>query len=151
MANLRYTRMTRSALLAATACSVLMCSCNFAPKYARPTVPTPPTYKGVPAESAGEAGVFQPAQPQDAATRGKWWEVFNDSQLNDLEEKVDVSNQNVAAAAAGFLAARALVIETRAQLYPTVGTDPSITNSRPSAAQFGGASFPISAFTSYSL
>ena len=43
------------------------------------------------------------AQPKDDALRGKWWEIFDDPQLNALEEKVNVSNQNIAAAAASFL------------------------------------------------
>ena len=64
------------------------------------------------------------AQPSDATLRGKWWEIFGDPQLNALEEQVNVSNQNVAAAAASFLAARALVKQARAQYYPTVGGEP---------------------------
>ena len=55
---------------------------------------------------------------------GKWWEIFGDPDLNTLEEKIDVSNQNVAAAAANFLAARALVKEARSQYYPTVSVGP---------------------------
>ena len=73
------------------------------------------------------------AQPKDDALRGKWWEIFNDPQLNALEEKVNVSNQNIAAAAASFFAARALVKEARSQLFPTVTTNPAITVQRPSA------------------
>ena len=73
------------------------------------------------------------AQPKDDALRGKWWEIFGDPQLNALEEKVNVSNQNIAAAAASFFAARALVKEARSQLFPTVTTNPAITVQRPSA------------------
>jgi NodT family efflux transporter outer membrane factor (OMF) lipoprotein len=70
------------------------------------------------------------AQPKDDALRGKWWEIFNDPQLNALEEKVNVSNQNIAAAEASFFAARALVKEARSQLFPTVTTNPAITVQR---------------------
>ncbi len=80
------------------------------------------------------------AQPKDDALRGKWWEVFNDSQLNALEEKVNVSNQNIAAAAASFLAARALVKEARSQLFPTVSANPAITVQRPSSNTKSGGS-----------
>ena len=73
------------------------------------------------------------AQPKDDALRGNWWEIFNNPELNALEEKVNVSNQNVAAAMASFYAARALVKEARAQLFPTVTADPSIVTSRSSA------------------
>ncbi len=94
-------------------------------RYQRPSVESPPAYK--------EAEGWKTAQPQDASLRGKWWEIFNDPQLNALEEKVNISNQNIAAAAASFLAARALVKEARSQLFPTVGTAPAITVQRQSA------------------
>ena len=29
------------------------------------------------------------AQPQDAMLRGKWWEIFNDPELNGLEEQAE--------------------------------------------------------------
>jgi len=77
-------------------------------RYERAQVPTPPAYK--------ELEGWKTAQPQDDALRGKWWEVFNEPELNALEEKVNVSNQNIASAAASFLAARALVKQARAQL-----------------------------------
>ena len=100
------------------------------------------------------------AQPSDAAIPGKWWESFGDPDLNALEEKVNVSNQTVAAAAANFLAARALVKQARSQYYPTVGASPAITDARPSPAQFGGikgtgssstSNFTVGSFASYSL
>ena len=73
-----------------------------------------------------------------AQTAGTWWKVFNDPQLNELEEKASSSSQEIAAAADNFLAARALVREARSQYFPTVTTNPSILNSRPSPGQFGG-------------
>jgi NodT family efflux transporter outer membrane factor (OMF) lipoprotein len=108
--------------------------CTVGPKYHTPTVDTPAAYEELtPADFKNTDG-WKVAQPQDDALRGKWWEIFNDSQLNALEEKVNVSNQNIAAAAASFFAARALVKEARAQLFPTVTTNPSITAQRPSAS-----------------
>ena len=75
--------------------------------------------------------------------------------MNALEEKVNVSNQNIAAAAASFLAARALVKEARSQLFPTVTTSPAITRQRPSSTLSGGAgggsSSSVPAFTDYTL
>ena len=40
-------------------------------------------------------GTWQPAQPQDAMLKGKWWEVFNEPELNGLEEQLDINNQNI--------------------------------------------------------
>src|SRR5208337_741221 len=96
------------------------------------------------------------AQPKDDALRGKWWEIFGDPQLNALEEKVNVSNQNIAAAAANFFAARALVKEARSQLFPRVTTNPAITVQRPSATLSSGkaggsTSSSTSTFADYTL
>jgi NodT family efflux transporter outer membrane factor (OMF) lipoprotein len=98
---------------------VFFSGCTVGPKYQKAPVETPPAYK--------EAGDWKVAQPQDAAARGKWWETFGDPGLNALEEQVSVSNQNIAAAAANFLSARALVKQARAQLFPSAATQPSIT------------------------
>jgi NodT family efflux transporter outer membrane factor (OMF) lipoprotein len=130
------------------------------PKYHTPSAETPATYKELtPADFAKTDG-WKVAQPNDAALRGKWWEIFNNPELNALEEKVNVSNQTVASAAASFFAARALVKEARAQLFPTVSTNPSITVQRQSAtlssgksgqASGSGASSSAGTFTDYTL
>lgn len=103
--------------------------------------------------------MWKTAQPSGNAIRGNWWEAFHDAELNALEEKVEASNQNIAAAAANFLAARALVREARSQYFPTLAASPSIINSRPSSALFGGlragsssgAGLSVRSFTNYSL
>jgi len=129
---------TAAHVLALGAC--LLTGCTVGPKYHTPTAATPAAYKELtPADYKNTDG-WKVAQPSDAALRGKWWEIFNDGQLNALEEKVNVSNQNIASAAASFFAARALVKEARAQLFPTVSTAPSITAARPSANLRGGGS-----------
>ena len=87
---------------------------------------TPPAYK--------ELNGWKVAQPQDTSLRGKWWEIYGDSQLNDLEEQVNVSNQNIAAAEDSFLVARAMVKEARSQLFPTVTVGPGITVQRASSS-----------------
>src|SRR5580704_11399613 len=99
---------TRCSWLAAVcAGSVLLTGCAVGPRYDRPSAPTPPAYKEGATDNAAADG-WKVAQPQDALLRGKWWELFQDPQLNALEERVTVSNQSIAASAASFLAARAL-------------------------------------------
>jgi NodT family efflux transporter outer membrane factor (OMF) lipoprotein len=123
------------------------------PKYQRPSVETPAAYKELtPADFKNTQG-WKVAQPKDDALRGKWWEIFNDPQLNALEEKVDVSNQSIASASASFLAARALVKEARSELYPTVTANASITYSRvPSGGANTGSSLSsANTYTDYSL
>jgi NodT family efflux transporter outer membrane factor (OMF) lipoprotein len=118
-----------------------------------------PAFKEIgPADQNATPG-WKTAEPQDDAIRGTWWEAYGDPRLNELEESLNTSNQTIAAAAANFLAARALVREARSQYLPSVSTNPSIVNSRPSPAQFGGlqagsssgASFSVKSFSSYSL
>ena len=109
-------------------CTLLTQACMVGPKYVRPSGPVPPAYKETGALIVDEG--WKPAQPADAVSRGKWWERFGDPQLNQLEEKVSVSNQNVAAAAANVRMARAAIREARSQYLPTVAVDPGITNSR---------------------
>jgi NodT family efflux transporter outer membrane factor (OMF) lipoprotein len=116
---------TSLALAASMTILTLLIGCNVGPKYHRAPVETPPVYK--------ELDGWKVAQPQDTTIRGNWWELFGDPQLNALEEQVNVSNQNIAAAAANFLVARAMVKEARAQLFPTVTVNPGITWERPSA------------------
>ena len=101
-------------------------ACHVGPKYVRPAAIVPPGYKelspGLPPQ-----GLWKPSQPQDQALRVKWWEVFGDPQLNALEERVEVSNQNLKLAEAGFRQARDLVRINRAGLFPTATGGASIT------------------------
>ncbi len=132
----------------------LLAGCMIGPKYHRPSVQTPAAYKELtPADFKNTEG-WKKAQPRDNELRGKWWEIFNDPQLNALEEKVDISNQNIAAAVGSFFAARALVKEARSQLFPLVTTAPAITRQRtPSVASgaSGGSSSQALTFTEYTL
>ena len=91
---------------------------------------TPAAFKELTPQSPEATNLWKIAQPSDAVLRGKWWEMFTNTQLNALEEQVAVSNQNVAAAFANFLSARALVKEARAQLFPTLAANPAVTRSR---------------------
>jgi len=99
--------------------------CTVGPKYHRPAAEVPPAYK--------EVGDWKPAQPNDQNLGGNWWETFRDPQLNTLEAQVNVSNQNLKAAEAQYTQARALLRYHRADLFPTVGANPSATRSKTSA------------------
>ncbi len=67
------------------------------------------------------------ATPSDGLIKGKWWESFGDPQLNALEETIAINNQNVKQAEAQFREARATVLATHANYYPTIGSSPSIS------------------------
>jgi NodT family efflux transporter outer membrane factor (OMF) lipoprotein len=141
----------RQAAHALLCAGVLLQGCDVGPKYNKPTVQTPANFKEITPEDMQKMG-WKVADPKDAAIHGKWWEVFGDPQLNSLEEQVSVSNQNVAAAFANFMAARALVREARAQYFPTVGTSPSITGEhQPSTSVTSTASSSGHTFAAFDL
>jgi NodT family efflux transporter outer membrane factor (OMF) lipoprotein len=96
--------------------------CTVGPKYHPPVAQAPPAYK--------EIGNWKPAQPNDQNLGGSWWTIFQDPQLNALEDQVNVSNQNLKAAEAQFRQARATLRYYRADYYPTVTSGPSATRER---------------------
>ncbi|WP_348268749.1 efflux transporter outer membrane subunit [Edaphobacter paludis] len=136
----------------ARASLVMLCllasGCHLGPAYRLPAVPTTPSY-----EEKGPS-LWKTAEPKDGAIRGRWWQMFQDPQLNALEERVDAGNQNIAAAIARYDAARAVVRQTRSQYFPTVTTTPALSNSRVAVVPYTVAasgttyteySFPVTA------
>ncbi|MFY9683419.1 MAG: TolC family protein, partial [Candidatus Sulfotelmatobacter sp.] len=119
--------------LCAAALLLSLSGCVVGPKYHPPSPPQPPApqYKESPTQSQ-DPGLWTPAQPADAKLRGKWWEIFDDPELNALEEQLDINNQNIKQYFENFMEARAVVREARAQYFPTLTTAPSFNRSRTS-------------------
>ncbi len=115
----------------------VLCACTVGPRYRRPAADAPPAYKELTAAQFKDTDGWKVATPQDAALRGKWWELFADPQLNELEEQVKSSNQTVAAAYASFMQARALVRQAQAQYWPTLTVGAGVTRSRQPALSAG--------------
>jgi NodT family efflux transporter outer membrane factor (OMF) lipoprotein len=114
---------------------LILAGCTVGPNYQRPsTPPAPPAYKELPPPNPPN-GTWKPAQPSDAALKGKWWEIYNDPQLNDLEEKLTVSNQNLKAAMEQYFQAREQVRVARSNYYPTLSAGPSVSRQRTSDNQ----------------
>jgi len=125
------------AAYAALLCAMLA-GCNVGPKYVPPATTAPPAYKESP-EQFKENGAWTVAQPQDGALRGKWWEIYNEPDLNALEDQLNIDNQNIREAFENFMEARAVVRETRSQLFPTLSVGPSYTRSQNSSNLGSGA------------
>jgi NodT family efflux transporter outer membrane factor (OMF) lipoprotein len=138
-------------LLALAALIGLLCACNPAPKYARPPAPTPSAFKETLPPGYKEGTGWKVAEPGDDKIRAKWWELYNDPQLNALEEQVAISNQTIAAAEANFRAARALVVSGRSALFPTLSAAPGYTNSRTSATARSSRAPVTTTLNTYSL
>jgi NodT family efflux transporter outer membrane factor (OMF) lipoprotein len=120
------TRYTAAALTFST----LLSGCRVGPKYVRPNLPAAPpvAYKeNQTGSDPARANGWRAANPKDAMLRGKWWEVFNDGELNALEEQVNVNNQNIKQYFENYMAARAVVRNARASLFPSISFAPSVT------------------------
>jgi NodT family efflux transporter outer membrane factor (OMF) lipoprotein len=110
---------------------LVVTGCSVGPDYQTPSAP-------VPAGNYKELGKWKQAEPRDGVIRGKWWEIYHDPVLNALEDKVNISNQNVIEAEAQFREAAATVKVARAAFFPTVTADPSFTESQASQSTSGG-------------
>jgi NodT family efflux transporter outer membrane factor (OMF) lipoprotein len=116
-------RVWNRALASVGLASVLsIAGCAVGPKYHRPAVEVPPTYK--------EVGDWKPAQPNEQNLGGDWWQIFQDQQLNALENQINVSNQNLKAAEAQYTQARAVLRYYRADYYPSIGAGAAATRNR---------------------
>jgi len=125
-------KLAKSAKWFCAAALLVMSGCVVGPKYHAPSPQAPAAaYKESPGQFK-ETGDWTVAQPADATLRGKWWEIFSDTELNSLEEQLDINNQNIKQFFENFMAARAIVREAHAQYFPTLATAPSFSRSRTS-------------------
>jgi NodT family efflux transporter outer membrane factor (OMF) lipoprotein len=143
--------MSERARFGLLACGVvaplMIAGCMVGPNYVRPTAPVPSNYK--------ENPNFAIAQPNAAMAKGAWWEIYDDPQLNSLEEQLAVSNLSLQAAQARFEQARAAVRISRSALYPTASGGLSVSRNRVSrnrplasssgAADYSDFSIPVDA------
>lgn len=104
----------------------LLAGCKVGPNYRQPDTPPPPEYKEGGSNGAlapppnPNGGTWKPASPSDGLLRGKWWEIYQDPQLNALEDQIAPQNQNLRAALETYLSARDQVRVARADFYPTL-------------------------------
>jgi NodT family efflux transporter outer membrane factor (OMF) lipoprotein len=116
-------RFAESVVLLAGLVSLTGCS-PVGPDYTKPVYTAPQAYKETGAQTvvvpppSPQGGSWQPASPSDGMLKGKWWEVYQDPQLNQLEERIASSNQNLRQAYETYLAARDQIAIARANLFP---------------------------------
>ncbi|PRY08591.1 efflux transporter outer membrane subunit [Paraburkholderia sp. BL25I1N1] len=123
MINLSLSRRLPRRTLAATLIGALLSACSTLPAYQRPSADIPAQYAGAVHTGAVHTSAAQgwaQAAPADATPRGPWWTIFNDPVLNELEARIDVSNQTVRKAVAQVQQARSMVDYQRAGLFPTI-------------------------------
>jgi multidrug efflux system outer membrane protein len=101
---------------------LVLTGCTLGPKYKRPPVAVPDTYRGL----AADAG------PPTTSSLGdeKWWTVFQDPQLQALIREALSQNYDVRIAAVRVLQAQASLGITRADQFPTITGGVSASNDR---------------------
>lgn len=92
--------------------AMVLAGCAVGPAYEPPEVAMPAQYKQA---DAAEHGQWQVAQPRDDAMRGAWWWIWDDAQLNALQEQAQAANPHLQAAAARLMQARAMQRSTQAE------------------------------------
>jgi NodT family efflux transporter outer membrane factor (OMF) lipoprotein len=126
-------------LIVASCIILFVAACKpVGPNYSRPGYDAPPAYKETGATAVApppnpQGGAWQPANPSDGMLKGKWWEIYQDPQLNQLEERIETNNVQLRQAMETYLAAEDQVRVVRANLYPTLSAGPSISRERVSA------------------
>ena len=85
--------------------------CTVGPRYKRPVADVPPAYRGIEQENAGKTEAASLADQ-------KWWELFQDQQLQQLIHTAIEQNYDVRIAAARVLEAQAQLGITRANQFP---------------------------------
>jgi NodT family efflux transporter outer membrane factor (OMF) lipoprotein len=120
--------MTRR-ILPVLALALFTPACVVGPKYVKPSAPVAASFKEPLPPAFKEAKGWKQGEPLDDMHRGKWWEIFADSDLNALEEQIDGANQTLAAAEAQYRGARAAVRVARAAYSPTISASGSLLGS----------------------
>jgi len=122
-----------AAVVACAALCVALAGCLPGPKYRTPNAPaaTAPAYKESTVHFENAPG-WKVASPQAAMLRGKWWEIYNDPELNSLEDQLNINDQNIKVYFENYMEARALVREARSQYWPTVTVGGSYSRSKSS-------------------
>jgi NodT family efflux transporter outer membrane factor (OMF) lipoprotein len=121
--------------------ALVLAGCAGAPKYDKPDVDIPASFK--------ELDGWKIAEPADALPKGDWWSVFGDPVLQDLLRQVDISNQTIRQAEAQVRAAQALIRVAQAGRYPSVSGRAAATRSGQGSEQ--SSQFSIVADASWEI
>jgi multidrug efflux system outer membrane protein len=114
---------------AAPLAALLLAGCMVGPKYQRPQAQTPTAWK--------EQAPFRAATPKDSVSKGDWWTIFNDAQLDQYIAQAMKANQTIESASHQLDAARSSARIQTAGLLPTMNVNPTgyyqrLSGNRPS-------------------
>ena len=110
----------------------LLAACTVGPKYQRPKTDIPGGYRGVPATTPVAAS-------SESLGDAKWWDIFQDEQLQSLIRTALQQNYDVRIAAERVLAAQAQLRIARSDQYPSAGVGIGGTTQRQAASPLAPA------------
>jgi multidrug efflux system outer membrane protein len=114
--------------------ALLTTGCTVGPRYKRPAIAVPDSYRGATAEQAPQSQIaVRQAIPLGEQ---KWWDVFQDEQLRKLIRTALQQNYDLRIAASHVLEAQAQLGITRADQFPTVSTGTAISDVRAAQSKF---------------
>jgi multidrug efflux system outer membrane protein len=116
-------------LIAVSLVVLLLSGCAVGPNYKRPSVDVPGAYRGASPQEAAQSA------PESSLGDLKWWEVFQDKQLQDLIHAALQQNYDVRIAATRILEAQAQVGITRADQLPTINAGAQTNDQRSARAK----------------
>ena len=112
---------------ALAAAAIVLSGCAVGPDYRRPALTVPADFK--------EAREWKQADPRDNFDRGRWWSMYGDPVLDELEAGIEVASQNLRLAEAQYRAAQGLATQAESALWPVLTASASITRSHSGSGQ----------------
>lgn len=106
------------------ASAVALAACSLAPAYKVPATPVTPQYQS--------NAPWAQAAPSDQLDRAGWWKLYQESELNNLEQRLIANNTDLHAAYFHYVQAEAFVKQVSSQLYPQVSTAGNVQRDRES-------------------
>jgi multidrug efflux system outer membrane protein len=100
-----------------------LAGCDFAPNYAPAAIAVPVSFKTAPPANGG------------GRLSESWWRSFRSAELDRLEGRIDTDNPDLAAAAARYERAQAVVNLQQSALYPNFAISPSLSDNKQSSTR----------------
>lgn len=132
--EIKMTRKTTFSLSLLLGSLLVWSGCAVGPNYKRPAADVPGMYRGAPEQvqpaSAQNVTAAAPAKAAESLGDEKWWEVFQDQELQNLIRTALQNNYDVRIAATRVLESKAQLGITRADQYPSLAVGGSIVDQR---------------------
>jgi NodT family efflux transporter outer membrane factor (OMF) lipoprotein len=116
--------MTKYLKLATLVSAVALAACSLAPKYKTPDVPVAAQYQ--------TQGPWVLASPADQLDRAGWWKLYQEPQLDELEQRLIANNPDLSAALFHYEQADAYIRQVKSQMYPQVSAAGNVQRDRES-------------------